>query len=77
MFIKVLDEAYCKGCIARLEAYSQDLLGAAELAEVLSVSKQTISNRLARGNLIPEPTTRLALGPVWTKQAVLDWLTKT
>lgn len=40
------------------------LVGVAELAEMLGVSKQVISNRRRRGKL-PEPLVTLKQGPIW------------
>jgi hypothetical protein len=39
--------------------------GTAEIAEVMGVSPQAVSNRLKRGK-IPPPTVRLRMGPVWS-----------
>lgn len=39
--------------LGRLEAHEQMHLGAAELAAVLGVSKQMVSNRLSRGDDLP------------------------
>lgn len=57
----------------RLTNYKADLLGVAELAMVLGISKQAVSNRLARDRL-PTPDARLALGPVWYKESLLEFV---
>lgn len=59
--------------IARLLAYKQDLLGVAELAQVLGLTKQAVCNRNARGKL-PEPHAKLHMTPVWTKQQIMQFL---
>lgn len=47
-----------------------ELVGIAEVAEVLGVSKQR-ANQLVKGARFPQPVANLAAGPVWTKPAVL------
>lgn len=60
-------------CIERLLKYTQPLLGLAEFASILGVSNQACSNRLSRGKLL-EPTARLRMGPIWTRQQIVQWL---
>jgi predicted DNA-binding transcriptional regulator AlpA len=53
----------------------QGVLGAAELAERLGVSRELVSQWLKRGKL-PEPDQRLAMGPVWRETTITTWLAK-
>jgi predicted DNA-binding transcriptional regulator AlpA len=48
----------------RLAKYKASLIGTAEFAEILGMSRQALHNRMARGRL-PKPAQRLAMGPVW------------
>jgi predicted DNA-binding transcriptional regulator AlpA len=50
-----------------------DLLGAAEVAELLGVAPKTISSYLARG-LMPKPVRRLRSGPVWVRADIEAWV---
>ena len=49
------------------------LLGIHELAQVLGMSKQAVSNRMTRGSL-PPPDYRLAATSVWRTNTVDKWL---
>lgn len=53
-----------------------DLVGVAEVAEMLGVSKQVVANWRARKGGFPPPTAMLKAGPVWTGKAVVDWATE-
>ena len=57
----------------KLMAYEGPILGLAELAGVLGISKQACSNQRRRGKL-PVPHQELALGPVWLIGQVRVWL---
>lgn len=59
--------------IRRLMEYPQDYLGVAEIAMVFGMSTQAISNRNARGTM-PKPEAKLALGPIWSKLTVADYI---
>lgn len=68
-----------RDAIRRLLAYRQDrgsLLGLAELAFVLGLSKQNCSNRRVRGKL-PAVKVELAMSPIWEAEIVLLWLLNT
>ncbi len=53
------------------------LYGVTEIAKALQVSQAQVSQWLRRGARgIPEPTSRLACGPVWTAQVLSPWLRK-
>lgn len=60
--------------LSRLEAYEKAFLGAAELATVLGVQKQNLSNWRARKPEALPAAIELAMGPIWTKVAVERWL---
>lgn len=49
------------------------LYGLTEIAQAVGAKPRTVSMWLARGKL-PEPTARLAMGPVWTAQAIEGWI---
>jgi predicted DNA-binding transcriptional regulator AlpA len=53
-------------------AVELELVGLAEVAEVLRVSRRTAA-RYARRSDFPEPLARLRAGPVWRKEDVLAW----
>lgn len=50
------------------------LLGVAELAEVLHVSKQRVAQLVNDHPMFPGPVVRLASGPVWTEPSVRRFL---
>jgi len=58
------------------ESNAPDIVGVAEVAEVLGVSKQRASE-LARSTDFPRPLVHLASGPVWKSSAIVryvkDW----
>lgn len=56
-----------------MEPNVPDLIGVAELAKILEVSKQRVSD-LARGHEFPRPIARLASGPVWKKSALARFI---
>lgn len=49
------------------------LYGIAEIADATGQRRQTVAQWYARGKL-PEPTARLAMGPVWTGRDLASWL---
>lgn len=49
-----------------------DLVGLAEVAQMLDVSKVTASRYTARPEF-PEPLERLAAGPIWRRSDIADW----
>ena len=49
-----------------------DLLGVAEIAEMLHVSRQRANQLIARKDF-PEPVSRLAAGPAFTRSSVEAW----
>lgn len=51
---------------------SSDLVGVSEVAEMLDVSKQRVSE-LARSRHFPKPVATLASGPVWAQPAILSF----
>jgi predicted DNA-binding transcriptional regulator AlpA len=54
----------------------EELLGLADIARELGVSKKTAQNYIARGDF-PEPLGRIAAGPVWRKRHVDRWAKRT
>ncbi len=50
-----------------------DLVGAAEVAEMLAVTKQTLSNWRTRNSSFPSPIADLKSGPVWNRTAIVEW----
>lgn len=52
------------------------LAGISEIAEMLGVSKQRVT-QLAASEGFPRPLERLAAGPVWRRSAVEKWAEKT
>ena len=53
-----------------MKAYK--IWGITEIAEALGENPRTVAQWHRRGKL-PEPTERLAMGPVWTVQAITPW----
>jgi len=55
----------------------QPLMGLAEVAEYLGVSRQTLQHWLKRtGLFFPEPVARLEMGPVWKTEDIVEWRKK-
>jgi predicted DNA-binding transcriptional regulator AlpA len=52
------------------------LVGLAEVAKLLAVTKRTASRYAARDDF-PSPVADLAMGPVWLAAEVEDWIAKT
>jgi chromosome partitioning protein len=50
-----------------------DLVGVAEIAERLGVSKQVVTNWRTRKATFPKPVAELKSGPVWARETVLGW----
>lgn len=59
-----------QGPTVLLVAY--DLLGVTEIAEMLGVTTQRVS-QLVRTPAFPEPVARLAAGLIWDRQDVEAW----
>lgn len=53
-----------------------DLVGVAEVAALLGVSRQRVS-QLAASESFPAPEAQLAAGPVWLRAAVEQWARST
>jgi predicted DNA-binding transcriptional regulator AlpA len=51
---------------------SHHLMGVAEIADLLGVTRQRVT-QLAKVNGFPQPTLRLAAGPVWESADVERW----
>ena len=51
------------------------LVGVAEIAELLGVSKQVVGNWRTRKGGFPAPMATLKSGPVWAEEAVAEWAT--
>lgn len=54
------------------KAPRDELLGVAELAQLLGWDKAKVSTYVRRGKL-PEPDYQLASGPVWRRQTIEQW----
>jgi chromosome partitioning protein len=50
-----------------------DLVGMAEVAEILGVTKQTLTNWRHRNVSFPSPLAELRSGPVWKREEVVSW----
>lgn len=50
-----------------------ELLGMSEVAELLGVTRQAVSNWRSRRKDFPEPTADLRSGPIWIRSAVVQW----
>jgi len=50
-----------------------DLLGLAEVAELLGTSRQTIINWRSRRDDFPEPAAELRSGPIWLRGSIVNW----
>src|SRR2546429_8982360 len=50
-----------------------DLLGVAEIAEMIGVGRKTVAAYVARGQM-PAPDLKLACGPIWRGERVRAWI---
>ncbi|MDW5267802.1 MULTISPECIES: AAA family ATPase [Acidobacteriaceae] len=55
------------------EADEVSLLGVSEIADLLAVSKQTVSNWRTRDEAFPKPMADLKSGPVWMRNEIVIW----
>jgi chromosome partitioning protein len=67
----VLDLLFCVRC-SQLEAQVM-LVGLAEMADLLGVTKQVLTNWRSRKANFPEPIAELKSGPVWDWKAIEAW----
>jgi predicted DNA-binding transcriptional regulator AlpA len=51
---------------------ASDLVGAAEIAALLGVSRQRV-DQLSRHQDFPEPIAELASGRIWSRKAIEEW----
>jgi predicted DNA-binding transcriptional regulator AlpA len=51
------------------------VVGLAEVAELLGVSKRTATRYAARADF-PKPAAQLAMGPIWFVEDVEEWIRK-
>ena len=51
----------------------QQVVGLAEIADRLGVSKRTATRYTARPDF-PQPAARLAMGPIWWTREIEDWI---
>ena len=59
--------------MTRSKSSTPEVLGVAEIAELLDVSKQAVSNWRGRDKGFPEPIADLRSGPVWTYSSIVEW----
>ena len=52
------------------------VVGLAEIAGLLNVSKRTATRYTTRGDF-PQPAARLAMGPIWRTAEIEQWIAKT
>lgn len=52
------------------------LVGAAEIAELLGISRQRV-HQLATRDDFPKPIVRLSIGRVWERDEILAWMRRT
>src|SRR5712691_8074525 len=57
----------------QIVVHQMELLGLAEVAALLGVTRQVVSNWKARKANFPKPIAELKSGPVWEKSDVLSW----
>jgi predicted DNA-binding transcriptional regulator AlpA len=53
-------------------AVMDEVMGAAEIAELLGVSRQRVQQLVVRPDF-PKPVARLTMGKVWNTEAVQAW----
>jgi chromosome partitioning protein len=51
----------------------KDLLGLSEVAELLSATRQTVTNWRQRREDFPDPLVELRSGPIWNRAAIAEW----
>lgn len=51
-----------------------DLVGVAEIAEMLQVSRQRVHKIVATDKTFPDPVAVLSAGKIWERSAVSDWI---
>ena len=53
-----------------------DLVGAAEIAEMLGVSRQRVHQIVAADETFPEPAAVLTAGKIWLRDQIEVWIEK-
>lgn len=53
-------------------ATADELVGVAEVAEMLGLDRGAVRSYRSRGYL-PEPFVVLAMGPIWRREEIIDW----
>jgi predicted DNA-binding transcriptional regulator AlpA len=64
------------GTVVLMPREEEPVVGLSEVAEMLDVNKHTAKRYVAREDF-PAPIASLAMGPVWRRNAVERWATKT
>jgi predicted DNA-binding transcriptional regulator AlpA len=59
--------------LSRLVAMSHHLVGVAEVAEMLGVSRQRVNQLVQTDPDFPEPEVVLAAGRIWLRSAIEAW----
>jgi predicted DNA-binding transcriptional regulator AlpA len=54
----------------------EDLVGVAEIAQMLDVSRQRVDRIIKSAADFPPPLAELSAGRIWEKAAVEEWLSK-
>ncbi len=56
----------------RVAQFAADLVGVAEVADILGWDRRRVSVYIRRGKF-PEPVARVAAGPLWTRQQIEEY----
>lgn len=51
-----------------------EILGLAEIAAMLGVKKQVVTNWKSRKASFPKPMAILKSGPIWSQEAIAGWI---
>lgn len=52
----------------------QDLVGLAEVADMLEMTRQAATMKIQRAKNAPDPLARLRMGPIWSRATVKAWM---
>lgn len=72
LYEEVIADGVERVAVKRLRGETLVLLGSAEAAKFLGISKGNLSARVVRGQIVP-PRWRLACGPLWTLEDLEQW----
>ena len=67
----------CHSSTLRSRFVELDLVGVAEIADMLGISRQRVNAIVQTHDDFPEPVAELSAGRIWLREEILDWARRT